>query len=220
MMKTSQHNIYLLGAPGTGKGTQSHNLSSFLNIPQISTGDMLRKMREKGDELGIRLASIMNRGDLVPDELVSELAKNRLEEEDCKKGFILDGFPRTKLQAEILDAFLNQKKFLPLFVILIDVPISDLQTRLSGRMSCPKCGRSYHQLYNSPKELGQCDFCLAKLVTRSDDDPVVIEQRIKNYLRETEPLVHYYFKKNAISRIDGSGQIQEVFERILASLSL
>lgn len=214
-----QHNIYLLGAPGAGKGTQAQRLSEHLKIPQLSTGDMLRSARSEGSELGKRVAAIMDSGQLVSDEIVIELVGQRLGRPDHQSGVILDGFPRTIRQAETLGELFVSAGRAPLRVITIDVPNDEIRRRLSGRRSCPVCKRSYHVTDNAPqKNPERCDFDDAQLELRADDRPEAVEKRLQTYAAQTAPLIDYYRQKNSFSTVNGTGKIDEIFKAVLACI--
>ncbi len=202
--------IILLGAPGAGKGTQAKKIMEVYGIPQISTGDILRDNVGKGTELGKQAKAIMERGELVPDNLVCDMVANRLLQADCGRGFILDGFPRTVAQAEWLDGFLSGKLFenqpcakLPPVVVEISVGYNQLLRRLTGRRSCPTCGRIYNVYFQPPRVPDTCDVDGSKLMTRKDDSEEVISERLKAYHRQTLPLVEYYKAKGRLQVING-----------------
>ena len=206
--------IILLGAPGAGKGTQAEVISQTLNIPSLSTGNMLREAQKKGTPLGQQAKSYMESGQLVPDELVIGIIKERMAQPDCAGGFILDGFPRTVAQAEALD----QMGVAIDRVIEIDVPDEAIVTRMSGRRVCEGCGASYHLTHNPPAAEGVCDKCGGKLVTRKDDDPKTVQQRLETYHRQTQPLVDYYQKAGKLRTIDGNQPLEEASAAILRAL--
>ena len=206
--------IILLGAPGAGKGTQAEVISQKLNIPSLSTGNMLREAQKKGTPLGQQAKSYMESGQLVPDELVIGIIKERMAQPDCAGGFILDGFPRTVAQAEALD----QMGVAIDRVIEIDVPDEAIVTRMSGRRVCEGCGASYHMTHNPPAAEGVCDKCGGKLVTRKDDDPKTVQQRLETYHRQTQPLVDYDQKAGKLRTIDGNQPLEEASAAILRAL--
>ena len=206
--------IILLGAPGAGKGTQGEVISQKLNIPSLSTGNMLREAQKKGTPLGQQAKSYMESGQLVPDELVIGIIKERMAQPDCAGGFILDGFPRTVAQAEALD----QMGVAIDRVIENDVPDEAIVTRMSGRRVCEGCGASYHLTHNPPAAEGVCDKCGGKLVTRKDDDPKTVQQRLETYHRQTQPLVDYYQKAGKLRTIDGNQPLEEASAAILRAL--
>jgi adenylate kinase len=202
--------VILLGAPGAGKGTQAKKIVERYGIPQISTGDILRENVAKATDLGKQAKAIMERGELVPDSLVCNMVANRLMQADCARGFILDGFPRTVPQAEWLDSFLSGKVFenqacakLPPVVVEIAVGYNQLLRRLTGRRTCPTCGRIYNVYFQPPRVADVCDVDGAKLVTRKDDSEEVISERLKAYERQTLPLTDYYRAKGRLQVIDG-----------------
>jgi adenylate kinase len=202
--------VILLGAPGAGKGTQAKKIVELYGIPQISTGDILRANVANGTELGKQAKAIMERGDLVPDQLVCDMVADRLREADCKRGFILDGFPRTVAQAGWLDGFLSGKLFenqacagMKPVVIEIAVGYNQLLKRLTGRRSCPACGRIYNVYFQPPRVDELCDVDGTKLITRKDDCEEAISERLKAYEKQTRPLTDYYAAKGGLVVIDG-----------------
>ncbi|HEY8423658.1 MAG TPA: adenylate kinase [Clostridia bacterium] len=199
-------NIILLGAPGAGKGTQAVKISQKYNIPHISTGDILRANIKQGTEIGLKAKSYIDQGALVPDEVVIEIVKNRLNEEDCKNGYLLDGFPRTKAQAQALDEFARID-----VVLNIDIDLDILVERLSGRRVCASCGAPYHvTTYSGTK----CAICQGDVVQRQDDQPETVKARLKTYTLQTKPLIEYYAEKNLLVNINGNQEIDKVFEDI------
>ena len=213
-----ERNLILLGAPGAGKGTQAQRLSVRFGIPQISTGDMLRAARREGTPLGKKAEEYMNKGQLVPDEVVIGLVEERLQRPDARPGFILDGFPRTIPQAEALDAVLRKLGRAPLKVIDVQVPEAVLVERLGGRLSCPKDGASYHVRFTPPKVDNVCDTCGTPLVTRADDKPEAIAQRLREYHEKTAPLAAYYQKAGVLKSVDGVGELEVVLDRLVRAL--
>ncbi|WP_022854357.1 adenylate kinase [Thermodesulfatator atlanticus] len=211
-------NIVFLGPPGAGKGTQAKMIAEKFGIPQISTGDMFREHLSKGTELGKKAKEYMDKGALVPDEIVLGMVEERLKQPDCEKGFILDGFPRTLPQAEALDKLLEKLGKKIDYAILIDVPDEELVKRLTGRRTCKKCGMMYHVMFKPPKEEGKCDVCGGELYQRADDNEETVKNRLKVYHEQTEPIVQYYEKKGVLYRIDGMGSIEEIFNRIVKLL--
>lgn len=202
--------IILLGAPGAGKGTQAKKIMEVYGIPQISTGDILRENVAQGTELGKQAKAIMERGELVPDQLVCDMVAQRLLQADCERGFILDGFPRTVAQAQWLDQFLGSERFarqkcaqVPPVVLEIAVGYNQLLKRLTGRRSCPTCGRIYNIHFQPPRVPEICDVDGARLVTRKDDSEEVIAERLKAYERQTLPLTEYYRGKGRLRVLDG-----------------
>ena len=211
-------NIVFLGPPGAGKGTQAKKIAEKYGIPQISTGDMFREHLSKGTELGKKAKEYMDKGALVPDEIVLGMVEERLKQPDCEKGFILDGFPRTVPQAEALDKLLEKMGKKIDYAILIDVPDEELVKRLTGRRTCKKCGMMYHVMFKPPKEEGKCDVCGGELYQRADDNEETVRNRLKVYHEQTEPIIAYYEKKGVLHRIDGMGSIDEIFNRIVQLL--
>lgn len=211
-------NLILLGPPGAGKGTQAAKIIEKYNIPHISTGDIFRENIKNGTELGKKAQEYMNKGQLVPDELVVEIATDRLDKDDCKDGFLLDGFPRTVFQAEELDKYLASKGKKVDHVLDIEVDRAELMTRLTGRRVCSKCGASYHIINIPPKKEGVCDVCGGELIQRKDDNEETAANRIEVYNKETKPLVDYYEKAGNISHIDGTTGLESVFNDIVGVL--
>lgn len=207
--------LILLGPPGAGKGTQATRICQKYGIPHISTGDIFRKNIKEGTDLGKKAQEYMNKGELVPDDLVLEIAADRLMEEDCKNGFLLDGFPRTVYQAEQLDKFLNEKNLDIDLVIDINVGKDELMTRLIGRRVCRNCGATYHVINMPPEKDGVCDVCGGALYQRSDDTAATVENRIEVYNAQTAPLVEYYEKLGKIAHIDGAMGLEDVFNDIV-----
>ena len=205
----------LLGPPGAGKGTQAVRIVEKYNVPHISTGDIFRENIKNGTELGKKAQEYMNKGELVPDDLVIDLATSRLLEDDCKNGFLLDGFPRTVYQAEKLDEFLTAHGMKLDKVIDIEVEKEELITRLTGRRVCKKCGASYHVVNIPPKKEGICDICGGELFQRADD---TVENRIEVYNEQTMPLVDYYKRADNIVTIDGALPLETVFAEIVKSI--
>lgn len=198
-------NIIFLGAPGAGKGTQAEKVSEKLSIPTVSTGNIIREALRSGTEMGLKAKSFIEAGKLVPDEVVIGIIKDRLAEDDCKGGFILDGFPRTIPQAEALDAMgiVIDK------VIDIEVPDEKIAARMSGRRVCPACGASYHLEYKKPAKDGVCNLCSAELVQRKDDAPETVLERLKVYHEETEPLKDYYAKTGKLRIVEGQEEVAD-----------
>ncbi len=207
-------NIILLGAPGAGKGTQAEKICEHLNIPTISTGNIIREALKTGTEMGLKAKSFMDAGQLVPDEVVIGIIKDRLAEDDCKNGFILDGFPRTIPQAEALDTMgvVIDK------VIDIEVPDERIIGRMSGRRVCGSCGASYHLEYKVPKKDGVCDLCAGALVQRKDDHPDTVKARLEVYHSETEPLKDYYSKQNKLAVVEGQEEIADTTALVFKEL--
>ena len=206
--------LILLGAPGAGKGTQAQVISETLSIPAISTGNIIREALKSGSEVGKKAKSYMDAGKLVPDEVVIEIIKHRLEEDDCKNGFILDGFPRTIAQAEALDAMgVRIDK-------VIDIEVSDdrITARMSGRRVCEKCGASYHLLYKKPETDGACDTCGGALVQRRDDHPDTVRERLRVYHEQTEPLKTYYQQQGKLRIVQGQEEVADTTRLTLAEV--
>lgn len=207
--------IILLGPPGCGKGTQAQKIMDIMHLPQISTGDMLRRALKEGTELGLKAKKFMESGQLVPDSLVISIMKERIKGGDCEKGFILDGFPRSIPQAEALDLMLNEIAKKIDFAINFDVPEDELILRISGRRSCPDCGAMYHIKFSPPKKEGICDRCGGKLFQRADDNEETVKNRLKVYNDQTAPLISYYDKKHILRNIfAGGGTPDSVFAKV------
>ena len=208
----------LLGPPGAGKGTQAVRLVEKYEIPHISTGDIFRKNIKEGTELGKKAQEYMNAGALVPDELVVDLVKDRLQQDDCKNGFLLDGFPRTIFQAEKLDEFLSESNLKMDIVINLKVEKEALIKRLTGRRVCKDCGASYHIVNIPPKKEGICDVCGQPLVLRDDDKPETVKNRLDVYHKQTQPLIDFYNAKGILKSVDGTVDMKDVFAAIVAIL--
>ena len=214
-------NIILLGPPGSGKGTQAKRIEQTHGIIQLSTGDMLRATTTADSEFGRRVKAIMDSGQLVPDDIIVEMIDRRITEPDCRRGFILDGFPRNVAQAKALDAMLAEHGLRLDHVILLDVDEAVLVDRLSGRFSCNQCGASYHERYNPPRREGICDVCGGtEFVCRADDRPEAVRARLEVYRRQTAPILPYYRDRGILRRVDGMADIGAVtreIEEVLAS---
>ncbi len=208
----------LLGPPGAGKGTQAETIVKEFSIPHISTGDIFRKNIKEGTPLGKKAMEYMDQGKLVPDDLTVELVKDRLLEDDCKNGFLLDGFPRTIYQADALEDFLKEIGQSLDYVINISVRKELLIERAVGRRLCKNCGQAYHMSFNKPLKEGVCDKCGGELIQRKDDTKETVENRINVYREQTEPLIDYYTKKGIIVNIDGEKPIAQVSQDIIAAL--
>lgn len=204
-------NIILLGAPGAGKGTQATKIVNKTGVPHISTGDIFRYNIKNQTPIGKVAKSYIDKGELVPDSVTVEIVKDRLSNDDCKKGYLLDGFPRNIYQAQELDKFSNVEK-----VIDIEVDLSKLLKRITGRRVCSKCGESYHIDFLNGKTT--CDLCNGELIQRADDNELTVKQRLDVYVKQTAPLVEYYEKAGKLIRIDGDKTIDEVFEEISSKL--
>ena len=208
----------LLGPPGAGKGTQAVKIVEKYGIPHISTGDIFRENIKNGTELGKKAQDYMNAGKLVPDDLVIEIATDRLTKDDCKEGFLLDGFPRTVYQAEKLDEFLAARGGKVDVVLDIAVGKDELITRLTGRRVCKACGASFHVVNIPPKKEGVCDYCGGELIQRADDNIETVTNRIDVYENQTMPLIEYYEKAGNIAHIDGTTGLENVFADIVKAL--
>ncbi len=210
--------IIMLGAPGAGKGTQAKKIAAKYNIPHISTGDIFRMNIKLGTELGTKAQTYMTQGLLVPDELVVDLVVDRLNQDDCKNGFVLDGFPRTIPQAEALRDALKEMDSAIDYAINVDVPDENIIRRMAGRRACIRCGATYHIEYNPPKVEDTCDTCGNNLVLRYDDEPETVKKRLAIYHEQTKPLIEYYTNVDKIRKIDGTMDIEDVFAAIVAIL--
>jgi len=211
-------NLLIMGPPGAGKGTQAETLAQELQIINISTGDMFREAIRQGTEMGKKAREYMEMGELVPDSVVVGITRERLSQPDCARGFLLDGFPRTVVQAEALEDMLETMGIVLDGVINIAVPREKLLERLTGRRICRNCGASYHLRYNKPKVENKCDACGGELYQRSDDNEVVVSNRLDIYESKTEPLIDYYARRNLLKNINGDQDIKKVLADILASL--
>lgn len=203
-------NIILMGLPGAGKGTQASEIVKKFPIPHISTGDMFRKAIKDETELGKEAKSYMDRGELVPDEVTVGIVKERISEDDAKKGFLLDGFPRTLEQAEALSKIMTELGRKIDAVINIEVPEEELMNRLTGRRVCEVCGTTYHLVFNPPKVDGVCDLDGGKLYQREDDNPETVAKRLEVNVKQSKPILEYYDKEGVLKNVDGSKDIQEV----------
>ncbi|SDB60665.1 adenylate kinase [Butyrivibrio sp. INlla16] len=210
--------IIMLGAPGAGKGTQAKMIADKYQVPHISTGDIFRANIKNGTELGKKAKEFMDQGQLVPDELTVEILLDRVAQDDCKNGYVLDGFPRTIPQADVLDKELTKLGDKVDYAINVDVPDENIVRRMSGRRACLKCGATYHIEHIPPKQEGICDTCGSELVQRDDDKPETVKNRLSVYHEQTQPLIDYYTKKNILKTVDGTKDMQEVFNEITGIL--
>ena len=210
--------IIMLGAPGAGKGTQAKKIAAKYEIPHISTGDIFRANIKNGTELGKKAKTYMDQGLLVPDELVVDLVVDRVNQEDCSRGYVLDGFPRTIPQAEALDKALAAQGQKMDYAIDVDVPDQNIVQRMGGRRACVGCGATYHLVYAAPKKDGICDTCGAELILRDDDKPETVEKRLGVYHEQTQPLIDYYTKAGILKTVDGTVAMEDVFEAIVSIL--
>ena len=210
--------IIMLGAPGAGKGTQAKKIAAKYGIPHISTGDIFRANIKEGTELGKKAKTYMDQGLLVPDELLVDLVVDRLQQDDCKKGYVLDGFPRTIPQAESLDAALAKVGDKMEYAIDVNVPDENIVNRMGGRRACVGCGATYHIVYNPTKVEGICDACGEKLILRDDDKPETVQKRLGVYHEQTQPLIDYYTKAGILKEVDGTVDMEEVFQNIVQIL--
>ncbi|HKM00213.1 MAG TPA: adenylate kinase [Mobilitalea sp.] len=206
--------IVMLGAPGAGKGTQAKKLAAKYGIPHISTGDIFRANIKNGTELGTKAKVFMDKGLLVPDELVVDLVIDRFKEPDCVNGYVIDGFPRTIPQAIELDEALLKKQDAIEYAIDVDVPDANIIRRMSGRRACTSCGATYHLTTIPPKKEGICDICGSEIVLREDDKPETVEKRLAVYHELTQPLIDYYQSKGILKSVNGSRDADEIFEEI------
>ncbi len=211
--------IIMLGAPGAGKGTQAKMIAEKFNIPHISTGDIFRANIKNGTELGKKAKEYMDKGQLVPDELTVEILLDRVAKDDCQNGYVLDGFPRTIPQADVLDKELTKLGDKVDFAINVDVPDENIVKRMSGRRACLKCGATYHIEHIPPKQEGICDKCGSELVQRDDDKPETVLNRLSVYHEQTQPLIEYYDNKKILKNVDGTKDMQEVFSDIVDILN-
>lgn len=211
-------NIILMGLPGAGKGTQAEKIKEKYQIPHISTGDMFRSSIKEGTVLGKKAQSFMDQGALVPDEVTIGIVEERLQKDDCQRGFLLDGFPRTIAQAEALQEILNKLDTTLDYVLHVNVPDENLVERLSGRRTCPTCGRTYHIIYNPPVKEGVCDKDGTELIQRTDDEPDMVKKRLDVNKEQTKPLLDFYEEKGYLVTVNGDQDIDNVFQDIVEIL--
>ncbi len=207
--------IIMLGAPGAGKGTQAKKIAEKYGIPHISTGDIFRANIKAGTDLGKKAKTYMDQGLLVPDELVVDLVVDRVQQEDCANGYVLDGFPRTIPQAEALDHALEALGQAMDYAINVEVPDENIVNRMSGRRACVGCGATYHIVYAPTKAENVCDTCKGELILRDDDKPETVQKRLNVYHEQTQPLIDYYTEKNILVEVDGTVDINDVFRAIV-----
>ena len=212
--------IIMLGAPGAGKGTQAKKIAEKCGIPHISTGDIFRANIKNGTELGKKAKTYMDQGLLVPDELVCDLVVDRIQQDDCKKGYSLDGFPRTIPQAESLDKALQAIGEKMDYAIDVEVPDENIVKRMGGRRACVGCGATYHLVYAPTKKEGICDVCGGELILRDDDKPETVQKRLGVYHEQTQPLIDYYKNQGILREVDGSVDMEDVFKEILNILGV
>ena len=210
--------IIMLGAPGAGKGTQAKMIADKYGVPHISTGDIFRANIKNGTELGMEAKKYMDQGLLVPDELTVRILLDRVAQDDCKNGYVLDGFPRTIPQAEVLDSELTKLGDHIDYAINVDVPDENIVKRMSGRRACLTCGATYHIEHVPPKKEGICDVCGSELVLRDDDKPETVKNRLNVYHEQTQPLIDFYTEKGVLKTVDGTGPMEEVVAAITAIL--
>lgn len=210
--------IIMLGAPGAGKGTQAKLIAEKYGIPHVSTGDIFRANIKNGTKLGMEAKQYMDKGLLVPDELTVKILLDRVADEDCKNGYVLDGFPRTIPQAEVLDKALVELNDKIDYAIDVDVPDENIVKRMSGRRACLSCGATYHIEHIPPKQEGVCDTCGELLVLRDDDKPETVQNRLNVYHEQTQPLIEFYANKGVLKTVDGTQDMMDVFEEIVKLL--
>ncbi|MCR4597136.1 MAG: adenylate kinase [Lachnospiraceae bacterium] len=210
--------IIMLGAPGAGKGTQAKMIADRYGIPHVSTGDIFRANIKNGTELGKQAKAYMDKGELVPDELTVKILLDRVAQADCKNGYVLDGFPRTIPQAEVLDKELGRLGESIDYAIDVDVPDENIVKRMGGRRACVTCGATYHIEHVPPKKEGICDNCGGELILRDDDKPETVQNRLNVYHTQTQPLIDFYNAKGVLREVDGTKDMMEVFDSITAIL--
>lgn len=210
--------IIMLGAPGAGKGTQAKKIAAKYGIPHISTGDIFRANIKGGTELGMKAKTFMDQGMLVPDEITIGMLMDRIHEDDCKNGYVLDGFPRTIPQAESLTEALKGMGEAIDYAVNVDVPDENIVSRMGGRRACVACGATYHVEFNAPKSEGVCDTCGEQLVLRDDDKPETVQKRLNVYHEQTQPLIDYYKNAGVLKEVDGTKNMEDVFQDIVSIL--
>ena len=210
--------LIMLGAPGAGKGTQAKKIAEKYQIPHITTGDIFRANIKAGTELGMKAKSFMDQGQLVPDEVTIGMLLDRISQDDSKNGYVLDGFPRTIPQAESLTAALKERGENIDYAVNVDVPDENIVNRMSGRRACVGCGATYHVVYNAPKTENICDTCGEKLILRDDDKPETVQNRLHVYHDQTQPLIDYYKNEGVLVEVDGTQDLEKVFQDIVAVL--
>lgn len=210
--------IIMLGAPGAGKGTQAKKIAAKYSIPHISTGDIFRANIKNGTELGLKAKSYMDAGGLVPDEITIGMLLDRIHQADCENGYVLDGFPRTIPQAESLTEALKKNGEAIDLAVNVDVPDENIINRMSGRRACLNCGATYHIVYNAPKKENVCDACGQELVLRDDDKPETVKKRLDVYHDQTQPLIDYYKNEGVLAEVDGTLDMEDVFQAIVKIL--
>ena len=210
--------IVMLGAPGAGKGTQAKMIAEKYGIPHVSTGDIFRVNIKNGTELGKEAKQYMDQGKLVPDELTVKILLDRVAQDDCKNGYVLDGFPRTIPQANVLDEALTKLGDRIDYAVNVDVPDDNIINRMGGRRACVACGATYHIVYNAPKTEGICDNCGKELIIRDDDQPETVKNRLKVYHEQTQPLIDFYEGKGVLKSVDGTADMKDVFAAIVEIL--
>lgn len=210
--------IVMLGAPGAGKGTQAKMIAEKYGIPHVSTGDIFRANIKNGTELGKEAKQYMDQGKLVPDELTVKILLDRVAQDDCKNGYVLDGFPRTIPQANVLDEALTKLGDKIDYAINVDVPDENIINRMGGRRACVACGATYHVVYNAPKTEGICDVCGKELIIRDDDQPETVKNRLNVYHEQTQPLIDFYEAKGVLKSVDGTVDMRDVFAAIVEIL--
>lgn len=211
--------IVMLGAPGAGKGTQAKQIAAKYGVPHISTGDIFRANLKEGTELGLKAKVFMDQGLLVPDSLTLDLIMDRFSKDDCKNGYVLDGFPRTIPQAEALTKALESRNDKIDYAINVDVPDENIVNRMSGRRACSKCGGTFHVIFNPTRVEGICDLCGGELYIRDDDKPEIVGKRLTAYHDQTQPLINYYENEGILKNVDGTQNVDKVFEDIVGILN-